>query len=74
MADKWFPDDIIAHRPVLVNLTENPTTVQFNHRILGTSTLALISGLWILSRRTVLPRRAHLATNMLTAMVWLQVR
>jgi cytochrome c oxidase assembly protein subunit 15 len=34
MADKWIPDDIMAFSPKVRNITENPTTVQFNHRIL----------------------------------------
>lgn len=34
MGDKWIPDDILAFSPVRVNFTENPTTVQFDHRIL----------------------------------------
>lgn len=34
MADKWIPDDILAISPVLRNFTENPATVQFDHRIL----------------------------------------
>lgn len=34
MADRWIPDDILAFSPKLKNFTENPTTVQFDHRIL----------------------------------------
>lgn len=34
MADKWIPEDILAFSPALRNFTENPTTVQFDHRIL----------------------------------------
>lgn len=34
MADKWIPDDILVISPILKNFTENPTTVQFDHRIL----------------------------------------
>jgi len=34
MADKWIPDEIMAFSPKLKNITENPTTVQFNHRVL----------------------------------------
>ncbi|KAG5313965.1 COX15 protein, partial [Acromyrmex insinuator] len=34
MANKWIPDDILAISPVLRNFTENPATVQFDHRIL----------------------------------------
>lgn len=32
MGEKWIPDDILAMKPVTKNLTENPTTVQFDHR------------------------------------------
>lgn len=34
MANKWIPEDIIAMSPIFRNFTENPSTVQFNHRIL----------------------------------------
>lgn len=34
MADKWIPDDILAVVPLWKNFTENPTTLQFDHRIL----------------------------------------
>lgn len=34
MGDHWVPDDILSMKPVQHNFTENPTTVQFNHRIL----------------------------------------
>ena len=32
MAGRWVPDDIASLSPKLVNICENPTTVQFNHR------------------------------------------
>merc|ERR1712156_696629 len=35
MAGKVVPDDIFAYAPWLSNFTENPTTVQFDHRILA---------------------------------------
>ncbi|XP_030756700.1 cytochrome c oxidase assembly protein COX15 homolog [Sitophilus oryzae] len=73
MADKWIPDDILAYTPKLVNFTENPTTVQFNHRILGTTTLGLITALWYLSRKRILPRRAYIAANALLLAGYLQV-
>ena len=34
MSGKWIPDDILALYPPLRNFTENPATVQFDHRIL----------------------------------------
>lgn len=73
MADHWIPEDILALSPKLVNFTENPTTVQFDHRIMGITTLSLISGLWILSRRRSLPKRAYWAANAIAAMGWTQV-
>ena len=33
MADKVIPDDLFAYVPWLSNFTENPTTVQFDHRL-----------------------------------------
>ncbi|KAL1491168.1 hypothetical protein ABEB36_011808 [Hypothenemus hampei] len=73
MADRWIPEDVMAFKPKLMNFTENPTTVQFDHRILGTSTLGLITVLWWLSRKRVLPRRAYYAANVLILMGYLQV-
>ncbi|XP_049776248.1 cytochrome c oxidase assembly protein COX15 homolog [Schistocerca cancellata] len=73
MADRWIPDDILAYSPPLSNITENPTTVQFNHRILGTSTLGIITGMWLLSRKRVLPPRAYTAATAVAVMAWLQV-
>lgn len=34
MGDNWVPDDILQMKPVLSNITENPSTVQFDHRIM----------------------------------------
>lgn len=73
MADKWIPTDILALSPTMVNFTENPTTVQFDHRILGTTTLAVITTLWFLSRKRMLPPRAYAAATVLGALAYLQV-
>lgn len=72
MADDWIPKDILAFKPTFKNFTENPTTVQFDHRILGISTLTLISTLWLLSRRVVLPKRTRWAINSIAVMAWTQ--
>lgn len=73
MADRWIPSDILAYSPALRNFTENPTTVQFDHRILGITTLSMISGLWLLTRRHTLPPRAYRAANAVAIMGWMQV-
>lgn len=73
MGDNWIPNDVLSLSPKISNFTENPTTVQLDHRILGTATLALVTAVWLTSRKRQLPRRAYLAANALCAMAWLQV-
>ncbi|XP_018328270.1 cytochrome c oxidase assembly protein COX15 homolog [Agrilus planipennis] len=73
MGDKWIPEEVLALKPKASNFTENPVTVQLEHRLLGTTTLCLISGLWLMSRRLILPPRAYAAVNTLAIMVWFQV-
>ena len=31
-ADRWIPEDLLIFSPMLRNITENPTCVQFDHR------------------------------------------
>lgn len=73
MADKWIPDDILAFSPALKNIFENPTTVQFDHRILAVASLTAITGLYLFSRRMMLPRRTKIAIGLLAAMAYTQV-
>lgn len=73
MGERWLPDDLLAFSPTLKNFFENPTTVQFDHRILGISTVTAITGLYLFSRRMRLPRRAKIAVGCLTAMAYAQV-
>ncbi|XP_076599692.1 heme A synthase COX15 [Chaetodon auriga] len=73
MGDRWIPDDLLAFSPTLKNFFENPTTVQFDHRILAISSLTAITGLYLFSRRMVLPRRAKIAISLLAAMAYGQV-
>uniref|UniRef100_A0A672G4E2 Cytochrome c oxidase assembly protein COX15 homolog n=1 Tax=Salarias fasciatus TaxID=181472 RepID=A0A672G4E2_SALFA len=73
MGERWIPDDLLAFSPTLKNFFENPTTVQFDHRILAISSLTAITGLYMFSRRMVLPRRAKIAISLLAAMAYTQV-
>ncbi|KAF0765154.1 cytochrome c oxidase assembly protein COX15 [Aphis craccivora] len=73
MGDKWIPDDILQIEPVLSNITENPTTVQFDHRILGISTVSILSALYIMSRKSKLPPRAKAAATALAVFSWCQM-
>ncbi|KAH8401352.1 hypothetical protein KR009_004860 [Drosophila setifemur] len=72
MGDSWIPDDMWQFKPVQRNITENPTTVQFNHRLLGISTVTLTTVLWLFTRRMQLPKRANWAINAVVAMAWTQ--
>ncbi|KTG34756.1 hypothetical protein cypCar_00021468, partial [Cyprinus carpio] len=73
MGERWIPDDLLAFSPAIKNVFENPTTVQFDHRILGIGSLTAITGLYLFSRRVHLPRRAKIAIGCLTAMAYTQV-
>jgi cytochrome c oxidase assembly protein subunit 15 len=73
MGDVWMPKEILELKPLWTNFTENPVTVQFDHRILGITTFSSIMGLWWLSRKTKLPPRARLAVNILAVGVICQV-
>merc|ERR1712098_776267 len=72
-ADRWIPEDILAFSPTLRNITENPTTVQFNHRILGTSTLAALLLTAARAQSLPLPPRIKTPAYLLALMGCLQV-
>ncbi|KHG12480.1 Cytochrome c oxidase assembly COX15 -like protein [Gossypium arboreum] len=46
MGDVWVPDNIFDLKPTIRNLFENTSMVQLDHRILATTTLISICGLW----------------------------
>lgn len=73
MADRWIPSDILAYSPLWRNITENPTTVQFNHRLMGETVFCIVTGLWLYSRKIHLPPRARLAVNCMFAVGLTQV-
>ncbi|XP_038265818.2 uncharacterized protein LOC119858695 isoform X1 [Dermochelys coriacea] len=73
MGERWIPDDLLSFSPVLKNIFENPTTVQFNHRILGITSVTAITALYLLSRKIPLPRRTKIAVASLIAVAYMQV-
>ncbi|MBA0573800.1 hypothetical protein Golob_001057 [Gossypium lobatum] len=46
MGDVWVPDNIFELKPTIRNFFENTSMVQLDHRILATTTLISICGLW----------------------------
>jgi len=73
MADRWIPTDLMALEPKWTNFFENPTTVQFEHRLLGMSTLTAICLFAFSLRGVKLPSRSRLALNSLVVMSFVQV-
>uniref|UniRef100_V9KWS5 Cytochrome c oxidase assembly protein COX15-like protein n=1 Tax=Callorhinchus milii TaxID=7868 RepID=V9KWS5_CALMI len=72
MGESWVPDDLLAFSPTLRNVFENPTTVQFDHRILGIASVTAVTALYALSRRMPMPRRTQMAIASLLGMVYIQ--
>ncbi|MBM3505616.1 MAG: heme A synthase [Alphaproteobacteria bacterium] len=60
MDGRWIPEGLSLLSPWILNLLENPTGVQFLHRLLAAVTVALIVALWWWRRPTTTPmgRRA----------------
>lgn len=51
MNSSWLPQNAWALQPALLNLVENPGTVQWTHRILGTLLAVLVIVLWVKTRK-----------------------
>lgn len=73
MGNHWLPPGLAALDPFWRNLTDNLTTVQFDHRLLSITTFVLIVLYWFRARKARLPQRASVATNALLHTATLQV-
>lgn len=73
MGGQFIPDDYLANSPLWLNLFENESAVQFNHRILAYITIFAVAWLWIWSRFQDLAPRARLSVNALAGMLVIQV-
>jgi cytochrome c oxidase assembly protein subunit 15 len=73
MGDRLVPAGMFALEPTYRNWFENVATVQFVHRWLATSLLALIVILWLLARAKPLSPRARTALHLLVALAFVQV-
>ncbi|CAN1152521.1 Cytochrome c oxidase assembly protein COX15, partial [Linum perenne] len=51
MGETWIPDSIFEMKPLIRNFFENTATVQLDHRILATTTLASIGAMWWFTRK-----------------------
>ena len=69
MGGQWVPDGLLHLEPAWRNWFENPATVQFTHRVLGLSTLAIALFLWVRALRLPLSSTQRLAFHGLAVAV-----
>ncbi len=68
-----FPPDFLRLEPLLVNLVENPSAVQWVHRVLGTVLLVAVALFWLrLTRAPGLDRRSRTLNSMFAGLMGLQ--
>jgi heme a synthase len=63
MDGRLVPEGYASLQPALRNLTQNIAAVQFNHRLLATLTLIMVSGLALCIHRAGLPRPMSLCVG-----------
>ena len=72
MDGRLVPDGLISKSPAWVNLFENVTLVQFDHRLAGEATIVLVLVLWAWARRRLPAGRARIVFNLMGLMAALQ--
>ncbi len=73
MGAHFVPEDLLNITPWYVNFLENPTTIQFSHRIMAYITFAAILGLFIKSRNLNVSALNRRVITVLFGAVLLQV-
>jgi len=73
MAGRWIPEGILGLEPMWRNFFENTATVQFMHRVLALSTLAVAIAAWWRQRTHALDTGARRAFHLLLAAMAVQV-
>jgi heme a synthase len=72
MEGAFAPPDYWLLSPPVLNWFENPTAVQFDHRLLAESLWLAVAGFWTYGRRAALPARARVALHALFALATIQ--
>jgi cytochrome c oxidase assembly protein subunit 15 len=68
-----FPPEYLMLQPWWDNLLHNMAAVQFNHRLIAWLLFLLIPAFWWTMRRAQVPPQARLASNLMLAMLALQL-
>ena len=72
MMGYWAPPGMLSMEPVLMNLVENPITVQFAHRALAWLLAAAAASMWIAAVRSRISLRQRASVNLVCAFVAVQ--
>lgn len=77
MNDHWIPPEAFVLTPFYKNIFEDPTTIQFDHRVLALTTLTGITAMTVLARQryiwSQLPVSTRVALTATAAAAWGQV-
>jgi cytochrome c oxidase assembly protein subunit 15 len=73
MGGRLVPEGYLQLTPWWRNLFEHVPAVQFNHRLLGIATVAAALALWLVARRTAVPRLAARLAGFAAIVAMLQV-
>jgi len=73
MYGHFLPPDLFALSPWFANFFNNPTTAQFDHRMIAWLLAVLVPAFWFKSRHVAIGTRARLATHLLLFMCALQI-
>lgn len=72
MSGSWIPRDWFGLQALLINFVENPGTVQWMHRILGTLLTALVIALWIKTRISQVNSALKIRVSLLLGVILMQ--
>ncbi len=73
MNGRWIPEGMWTLDPQWINLFENVTTVQFDHRLLAVLLFLIIPVYWYAGTRVSLPGRVRLGFHLLLLMLVVQL-
>lgn len=72
MGETFIPNELFNLNPIYLNFFENPVTVQFDHRFLGTTIFILVFTIWFYSRKIKLSKKIKIKINFLLFTVFFQ--
>lgn len=73
MNGEWIPAGLLALQPWWINLFENPTTIQFNHRMIAWLLMVCVPAFWFYATRIVQDPMTRIGLHLLVAMIAIQV-